>query len=509
MSDDKKPDGPDFTKGVPAEDIPEGGMLAGRVGEDAVLIARVDGALHAIGAECTHYHGPLAEGLIKDGAVRCPWHHACFSLTTGEAVGAPAFDPVACYAVEEAGGRVRVTGKKETRPELSKSPGGVNRVVIVGGGAGGFAAAEMLRRKGYTGALTMISADADAPYDRPNCSKDFLSGDAPPEWMPLRDDAFYTDRKIDLRLSAKVESLDPAARTVTIEGGERLSYDALILATGGEPQRPPIPGFEGETVFVMRSLKDAEAVSKAADKAKVAVVIGASFIGLETAAALRKRGLEVHVVAPESVPLEKTVGSKVGRWVQGVHEKEGVVFHLGAQAQRFAGGALSLDKGEPIGCDFVVLGVGVKPRVELAEAAGLKVDNGVVVDDRLRAADGIYAVGDIARYPDPISGRLIRVEHWVHAQRQGQHVARLILGEDAPFADVPFFWSAHYDKAFHYDGHAEGFDTPKVDGSVEAYDATVRYEKNGKLAALVTLDRDMASLEAEAEFESTARPGAP
>ena len=505
MSDDETPEGPDFTKGVPAVDIAEGEMVAGHVGDDAVLIARVDGALHAIGAECTHYHGPLAEGLIKDGVVRCPWHHARFCLKTGEAVGAPAFDPVACYKVEEKDGQVFVKDRLETRPETPRAPADVKRVVIVGGGAGGFAAAEMLRRKGHVGDLVMLSADADAPYDRPNCSKDFLSGDAPGEWMPLRDEAFYKDQKIDLRLKTKVESLDPKARTVTLAGGEVIPYDVLILATGAEPQRPPIPGLDGDSVFLLRSLKDAEALAKAAQSARVATVIGASFIGLEVAAALRKRGLEVTVVAPETVPFEKVLGAEVGRWAQGVHEKKGVVFHLGRRVQAYADGVLSLDDGRSVKADIVVLGVGVKPRVGLAKAAGLKVDDGVMVDDRLRAAKDIYAVGDIARYPDPVSGKLARVEHWVHAQRQGQHVARLILGEDAPYADVPFFWSAHYDAAFNYNGHAEDFDPPKVEGSIERYDALVRYEKDGKLLAVVTLGRDKASLEGEAALESNIR----
>src|SRR5271168_4137803 len=277
-------------------------MLAGHVGDAAVLIARVDGALYAIGAECTHYHGPLAEGLIKDGVVRCPWHHARFSLKTGEAVGAPAFDPVGCYRVEEKDGQVFVRGRLENALEKLKTPAGAGRVVIVGGGAGGFAAAEMLRRKGYAGDLVMLSADADAPYDRPNCSKDFLSGEAPAEWMPLRDEAFYEDHKIDLRLHTEVDSLDLKARRLIIKGGEPLPYDVLILATGGEPQRPSSPGLDGDNVFLLRSLKDAEALAKAAETAKVAAVIGASFIGLEIAAALKKRGLEVHVVAPEIVP---------------------------------------------------------------------------------------------------------------------------------------------------------------------------------------------------------------
>ncbi len=501
MSDDKTPEGPDFSQGVPVGDVAEGAMLAGRVGEDAVLVARVDGALFAIGAECTHYHGPLAEGLIRDGTVRCPWHHACFSLKTGEAVGAPAFDPVACYRVEEADGRIFVRGKLDAEPERLKPPAGVKRIVIVGGGAGGFAAAEMLRRRGYAGELVMLSADANAPYDRPNCSKDFLAGEAPEEWMPLRPDDFYKAQNIDLRLATEVERLDAKARTVKINGGETIAYDVLILATGAEPQRPPIPGFDSGKVFLLRSLKDAEALAKAAERSKIAVVIGASFIGLEAAGALKARGLEVHVVAPETVPFEKVLGAEVGRWAQGVHEKAGVVFHLGRKVQAYADGAVSLDDGRAIKADLVVLGTGVKPRVALAESAGLKVDNGVVVDDRLRAAESIYAVGDIARYPDPISGQLARVEHWVHAERQGQHVARVILGEDAPFTDPPFFWSARGDATIRYVGHAEGFDPPTVEGSIAGYDAAVRYEKAGKLLAVATLDRDLASLEAEAGFE--------
>ncbi|HEX4740399.1 MAG TPA: FAD-dependent oxidoreductase [Caulobacteraceae bacterium] len=503
MADDEGPQGPDFTAGVPASDIAEGGMLAGRVGEDAVLIARVDGALHAIGAECTHYHGPLAQGLVRDGTVRCPWHHARFCLRTGEALGAPAIDPVACYAVEETGGRVFVRNRLEPPPKPASPPGAPRRAIIVGAGAGGFAAAEMLRRKGFAGELVMFSADADAPYDRPNCSKDFLSGDAPPEWMPLRDEGFYAAHGIDLRLGTRVESVDPAARMLVLERGETLSWDALILATGAEPRRPP--GFQpnDENVFLLRSLADAKALSEAAQRAKVAVVLGSSFIGLEAAAALRKRGLEVHVVAPEPIPFEKLLGAEVGRWVQRVHEEKGVVFHLGTQARGYALGLLSLDDGSSMGADIVVVGVGVTPRVALAEAAGLAVDNGVVVDDRLRAAPGIWAVGDIACYPDPISGRRIRVEHWVHAQRQGQHAARVILGEDRPFADPPFFWSVHYDQTLNCAGHADSFDPPKTDGSLSDYNATVRYEKDGQLRAVVTLGRDMASLEAEATFEDS------
>ena len=501
MSGDDKPEGPDFTQGVPAGDVGEGVMLAGRVGEEAVLLTRQDGALYAVGATCTHYQGPLADGTVKDGTVRCPWHHARFCLKTGEAVGAPAFDPIACYDVQETDATITVIGKKDVTPQTLPSPDGVEKVVIVGGGAGGFAAAEMLRRKGYKGSLIMVSADTDVPYDRPNCSKDFLAGEAQPEWMPLREAGFYGDNDINLRLDTEVERLDLNGKAVRLKGGESLAYDVLILATGAEPQRLDVPGLEGPNVFTLRSLKDAEAIAVAAESAKTVAVIGASFIGLEAAAALKQRGLDVHVAAPEAIPFEKLLGAEVGRWAKALHEEKGVVLHLGRKVLGYEDGVLKMDEGRSLKADFVVVGVGVKPRTALAEAAGLNVDDGVLVDDRLRAAEGVYAIGDIARYPDPVSGETIRVEHWVHAERQGQHVARVILGEDAPYADAPFFWSKHFTAAFHYDGHAEAFDPPKAEGSVAEGDAVVRYEKDGKLLAVLTIDRDLESLQAEAALE--------
>jgi NADPH-dependent 2,4-dienoyl-CoA reductase/sulfur reductase-like enzyme/nitrite reductase/ring-hydroxylating ferredoxin subunit len=505
MSDGRTPDGPDFRLGVSPSDVAEGSMLAGRVGNESVLLARVSDALFAISAECSHYHGPLADGLIVNHTVRCPWHHACFNLKTGEAVGAPAFDPVACWAVEERGGQIFVTVKKDATPTSTPSAGTARRVVIIGGGAGGFAAAELLRRKGFKGGVTLVSAEPDPPYDRPNCSKDYLAGSAPAEWMPLRDEAFYKQQTIGLRLNTEVVSFDPRTKTVSLKTGEVLPYDALVLATGAEPRRPPIPGLDGPNVYLLRNLKDADALIRVAQGAQRSAVIGASFIELEVAAALKSRGLEVHVIAPERVPFEKVLGAEIGRWILAMHQKEGVVFHLGREVLGYADGHVTLDDGEPVAVDFVVVGAGVQPRVALAEAAGLSVENGVIVDDRLRtSAEGVYAVGDIARYPDKSSGKLIRVEHWVHAERQGQHVARLILGDDKPFTDPPFFWSAHYGRAVNYSGHAESFDTPKVEGSVEMYDATIRYEKDGRLLAVATLNRDLETLKAEANLEEDA-----
>ncbi len=510
MSDDhEEPTGPDLTQGVPSGDVAEGGMLTGHVGDEPVLVARVDGELFAIGASCTHYHGPLGEGLLVGHTVRCPWHHARFCLRTGEALGAPAIDPVGRWTVEERDGEIFVRTTAEAPKSAPKAGKGPRRVLIAGGGASGFATAEMLRRHGYDGAISLVSSDADAPYDRPNVSKDYLAGEALAEWMPLREEGWYKDNDIDLKLETEITGLDLGARTASLKAGAELNFEALVLALGAEPQRPSLPGFDHPNVFTLRSLKDADALLAAAKTARRVAIVGASFIGLEVAAALRRHGLEVHVAAPEEVPLARVLGDAVGRWIRGLHEKEGVVFHLGRKVRGFQDGKLGLDDGETIEADFLVVGTGVKPRTALAEAAGLKVDNGVVVDRWLRASTkDVYAVGDIARFPEAHSGKPIRVEHWVHAERQGQHVARLLLGDHAPFTDTPFFWSAHYQAAVYYVGHAEDFDQPRIEGSLAegGGGAVIHYAKDGRDLAVATIDRNLDSLKAGLAFEQAAQP---
>jgi NADPH-dependent 2,4-dienoyl-CoA reductase/sulfur reductase-like enzyme/nitrite reductase/ring-hydroxylating ferredoxin subunit len=494
----------DLIEGAPAADLAEGGMLVGHVGDEEVLVARVGGELFAIGARCTHYHALLGEGLIVGETVRCPWHHTHFCLRTGEALAAPAIDPLKRWAVKETDGVIRVGPEATVAPtQPRRRPrSGPRRVVVVGGGAAGFAATEMLRREGFDGSLTLLSADADAPYDRPNCSKDYLAGQAPPEWMPLRDANWYADSEIDLQIDAEVSTLDIAAKSVSLKNGRAFDYDALLIATGAEPVRLPIEGFARPDAHVLRSLRDADAIVAAADRARRVAVVGASFIGLEAAAALRSRGLEVHVAGPEAVPLARIMGDDVGRWVRGLHERAGVVFHLGRSVHGWTDGRLMLDGGEAIEADFLLLGTGVKPRTQLAEAAGLAVDRGILVDRRLRtSAADVYAAGDAARYPEHRTGQNIRIEHWVHAERQGQHVARMILGDDAPFADPPFFWSAHQDATIRYVGHADTFDPPSPEGSLEKGDAEVRFVNAGRLVALATVGRDLRSLQAEVELE--------
>lgn len=501
------PSGPDFAAGIDRDQVPIGGTLAGHVGDEAVLLSRLDGKFHAIGATCTHYGGPLGEGLVVGATVRCPWHHACFDLRTGEALAAPAFAPVDCWRVEEIGQRLVVRAKaKAPSPARAALPADVRSIVIVGGGAAGFACAVELRKLGYDGGLTMLSADADPPYDRPNLSKDYLAGSAPEEWIPLRDDAFYREQRIDLRLSSPVDRLDAAARTVTV-GGESLAYDRLLLATGADPVALPIPGFTAGNVHLLRSLADARALIAAAHSGARAVVVGSAFIGLEAAASLRQRGVEVEIVSESIVPFARVFGRAVGQFLQQLHESHGVRFHLACKPAAFDGHRLTLDNGNKIEADFVLAGVGVRPRTALA-TSGIAVADGVVVDRYLAtAAPGVFAAGDVAAYPDPIDGRPMRIEHWVTAERQGQVAARNMLGLATPFTAVPFFWTEHYGVSLRYVGHCRHWDDIKIDGDPAAQDFIARYYRGGAMRASLACGRDHESLEDELALERRAADG--
>jgi NADPH-dependent 2,4-dienoyl-CoA reductase/sulfur reductase-like enzyme/nitrite reductase/ring-hydroxylating ferredoxin subunit len=502
MADDQD-NGPDLAQGIPSSALAEGAMLAGHVGDAKVLVVRRGGKVAALAAECTHYHGPLAEGLVVGDTIRCPWHHACFSIATGEALAAPALDPLACYVVSESEGRIVVGAKKE-QPRPAKL-GGMGRIVIVGGGAAGFAAAEMLRRRGYDGSITMLSNDSAAPVDRPNLSKDYLAGSAPEDWVPLRGPDWYAENKVSLTLKAEVTAFDPKAKTVTLGDGRSFPYDKLLLATGAEPVKLDIPGAELPHVHLLRSFDDSRSIVAAAKSAKRAVVIGASFIGLEVAASLRTRELEVHVVAPEKRPLEKVFGPELGDFVKSLHEEHGVVFHLEDTVTAIAAKQVTLKSGRTLEADLVVMGVGVKPRLTLAEKAGLAIDKGVSVDEYLMtSAPDVYAAGDIARWPDAYTGARIRVEHWVVAERQGQTAALNMLGEKTPHRAVPFFWSQHYDVPINYVGHAEGWDAIEIDGDVMKRDCLVRYRRGGKVMAIASISRDRECLEVAAEMERQA-----
>lgn len=497
-----RPSGPDFASGLPLADLPATGARSGHVGGEPVLLMRRADGVFAVSGTCTHYGGPLGEGLVVGDTVFCPWHHACFDLRSGEALAAPAFDALDRWRVEIDGDRVFVRERMAPAPTRHADvPSHPDSIVIVGGGAAGFAAAEMLRRRGFAGSLTMLSADAAPPCDRPNLSKDYLAGTAPEDWIPLKPDAFYAEHAIDLRLGVEVAKLDVAGGAVVSTAGERFGYDALLLATGAEPIRLKGKGFDGPQVHVLRTLADASALIAALSGVRAVAVIGASFIGLEVAASLRGRGIPVAVIGPEAAPLEKVMGPEIGVFLRSLHEANGVRFHLGQTAEAFEDGAVILADGQRIAADLVVLGVGVRPRLQLALDAGLAVDRGVIVDRAQRtSAPGIWAAGDIACYPDPISGALTRIEHWVVAQRQGQVAALSMLGESAEPSEPPFFWTQQYGQSIRYVGHAERWDALHIDGSVAHVDATVRFELHGRLVAAATLGRDGESLRLAAEL---------
>ena len=519
MSEEKaKLSGPDLTQGVELSTIPDGTMLLGHAQGEPVLLARRGDELFAIGAICTHYGAPLEQGLLVGDTVRCPWHHACFSLHTGEALRAPALNPVSRWRVEEVRDLARQFTPGETRvaavyvreklersashphPAASGTPGSI---IIIGGGAAGNAAAETLRREGYSGRITMLSADEAVPCDRPNLSKGYLACTASDELNLLRPAKFYKDHEIDLHLGARVAAIDIGSGHVERADGSRHAYArALLLATGADPVRLEVPGGELPHVHYLRTLADSRALVSKALASRRAVVIGASFIGLEVASSLRTRNIDVHVVAPETIPMEKILGPEVGNFIRRLHEEHGVTFHLGTTATAIDERSVTLKNGENLQADLVVVGIGVRPAISLAERAGIAVDRGVTVDEYLEtSAPRIFAAGDIARWPDRLTGERIRVEHFVVAERQGQTAARNILGRRERFDAVPFFWTEQYDLGIAYVGHAEEWDQAEIDGQLEARNCTITYLRAGKKLAAAFIHRDLEGLRAEVGFE--------
>lgn len=499
---------PDLTQGIALDDLADGAMIEGHVGDAAVLLVRRGDELFAVGAQCPHYGGPLAEGLLVGDTIRCPWHHAAFCLRTGAMERAPALDGLPCWRVERRDGRaVVVDARPAAVPPALKATGLPASVVIVGGGAAAIAAAVTLRQEGYPHAITLLSADADPPYDRPNLSKDYLAGTAQADWLPLRAPSFYAEQRIDVRCNTRVTRIDPAQRSVELADGGRVDYGALLLATGTEPNKLNVPGADLPHVCTLRSRADCDALIGKLKTARRCVVVGASFIGLEAAAALRTRGLDVHVVAPDPHPMGRVLGDALGDTIKALHEAHGVVFHLGATPARIGPDSVTLSSGDVLPADVVLVGIGVHPNVELAQDAGLAVERGVTVDRFLQtSAPGIYAAGDIARWPDPLTGQRIRVEHWVVAERQGIVAARNLLGQQRPFDAVPFFWSQHYDLTLRYVGHAEQWDRVEINGDLGAHDCSIAYWRGNTRLAVVTIARDLDNLKAEAALERQMTP---
>lgn len=488
-------------------DLRDGEMKEISVGETRILLARVDDKFHAVSANCPHYGGPLAEGVLCGTRVVCPWHHAAFNIVNGDLEEPPALDALVCYNVRVDGERILVTvpddAKDRRTPSMVRHDplADPRQFVIIGAGAAGYAAAQTLREEGYRGSVVMITREDRAPYDRPNLSKDYLHGHAEPEWMPLRSEQFFRQHDIRLVLNKEVSRVDAPGRKITFEGGETMDYDSLLVATGGAPVRLNIPGSDLKNVCLLRSFADADSIIETAARSKRVVVVGASFIAMEAAFSLRERGLDVTVVAPSQEPFELTLGAEVGAVFRREHESHGVRFKLGAMVYRFEGShnveAVALDNGELIETDMVVVGVGVRPVTQFLEGVELDEMGAVVVDSRLCAAEGLFAAGDIASFADARSGERKRIEHWRTAQQQGRTAARNMLGHNVAFDGVPFFWTRQFDAGLLYVGRATSWDEIIYRGDVSSRDFLAFYVKNNCVLAVAGMNRDaeMAAVE--------------
>jgi NADPH-dependent 2,4-dienoyl-CoA reductase/sulfur reductase-like enzyme/nitrite reductase/ring-hydroxylating ferredoxin subunit len=488
-------------------DLRDGEMKEVSVGETRILLARVDDKFHAVSATCPHYGGPLAEGVLCGARVMCPWHHAAFNIVKGDLEEPPALDALVSYTVRLEGEKILVTvpddAKDRRTPHMVRHDplADTRQFVIIGAGAAGYAAAQALREEGFRGSLVMITREDRAPYDRPNLSKDYLHGHAEPEWMPLRSEQFFRQHDIRLILKKHVSRVDAHTKKITFESGETMDYDALLVATGGAPVRLNIPGSDLKNVFLLRSFADADSIIETATRSRRAVVVGASFIAMEAAFSLRERGLEVTVVAPSQEPFEATLGAEVGAVFRREHESHGVRFKLGCIVYRFEGNhnveAVMLDNGELIETDMVVVGVGVRPVTQFLQGIELDESGGVVVDSRLRAAENLYAAGDIASFVDARGGKRERIEHWRTAQQQGRTAARNMLGRDVVFDGVPFFWTRQFDVGLLYVGRATSWDEIIFRGEVSSKDFLAFYVKNNRVLAVAGMNRDleMAAIE--------------
>ncbi|MCW3023202.1 MAG: NAD(P)/FAD-dependent oxidoreductase [Conexibacter sp.] len=335
--------------------------------------------------------------------------------------------------------------------------------VIVGAGLTGAKAAETLRAEGFDGRVVLVGAESQRPYERPPLSKDYLRGEAARENLDVHDAGFYTEQDIELRLGQTAVSLDPSAHEVTLDDGERLAYDRLLLATGAEPRRLATAGADLDGVLCLRTVEDADELRRRLDRGGAVVVVGAGWIGAEVAASARQRGLDVTVLDPAAVPLERVLGREVGALYGDVHADHGVRMLMGTGVEAFEGQTkverVRTTDGQALDCDFVVVGVGVAPRTGLAAAAGLAVDDGILVDEHLQTScSDVFAAGDVANAHHPLYGRRIRVEHWASALHQGPVAARSMLGRAAVYDRVPYFFSDQYDVGMEYAGFAATWD---------------------------------------------------
>lgn len=481
-------------------EINEGEMKEIQAGETPILLARISGKCYALAAKCTHYGAPLAGGALVGDRIICPWHHACFNATNGDMEEPPALDSLPNYAVRIDGDDILVELPQQPAdrrtPEMERldTEADGRLFVIVGGGASGYMAAQTLRVDGFKGCIVMVTREHRYPYDRPNLSKDYLQGHAEPEWIPLRADEFFEEHGIEIMRESEVTKIDTTAKEIVFENGKTLRYDSLLVATGGIPRNLDLPNSDLKNIFVLRSFDSADAIVNAAEGAKQAVVIGASFIGMETAASLTQRGVSVTVIAPDKVPFAKTLGAEIGELFQRVHEKNGVKFRMNSHVKGFEGDemvqSVILDTGETVEADLVIVGIGVSPATGFLDGIELHKDGGVITDKHLQIGEDLYAAGDIVHFPDSRTGESVRIEHWRTALQQGKTAAHNMAGRALAFTGVPFFWTTQFGVTLNYVGHADGWDEIIFDGDPASEDFLAFYVKDFRVLAVAGMNRD-------------------
>ncbi len=472
-----------------------------------ILLVRMGDDYRAFAGNCPHYGAPLADGSHSDERIVCPWHHAAFDIKTGDLMEPPALDHLETYPVSIKGDDIvielpeRISGTRPAKRARKNSGGDGRAFVIIGAGASGYAAADALRQNNYRGRIVMITREKDPPYDRPNLSKGFLSGEYGDESMPLRKKNFYDEADIELLLDTTVTKVDVKRKKVTTKTGATIAYDTLLLATGGRPRTPDIPGINLDNILTLRSYADARTILAAAKNADRAAIVGAGFIGTETAWALSQHNIKVSIIAPEQVPFERVLGREIGEIFQTAHAEYGAQVLMGQSVERFEGKnkveKVILKNGDAVEVDMVILGVGVAPATDFIDGLPLNDDGSITVDKYLRAAPDVYAAGDIARFPYPLTGQNIRIEHWRTALQHGHAAGCNMAGVPTEYTSVPFFWTMQAGLSLQYVGHAQGWDEIIIDGQIAEKNFLAYYVKNGTVHAVAAMgrDRDMAAIQ--------------
>lgn len=481
------------------DDLVDGQMLLTEVEGTAVLLARHAGRFYALGATCPHHGAPLAEGTLENGRLTCPWHASVFDITSGDLIEPPALNALPRFEVHVEGDAVYVRVPEEVpkartlwmahRDRLSDD----RTFILVGGGAAAEAAAESLRQCGFQGRLLLISHDLHPPYDRTYASKQYLAGQLADSRMPLRDEAFYREYEIEW-LHRRVVDLDVPQRQLTLEDGQTFSADAILVATGGIPRTLDVPGADLKGILTLRTWEDSRQIRAALHSTERIVMVGGSFIALEAAASLASEELLITVVARENVPFERIFGADVGQAFQRLHEHHGIRFRLGHSVRAFFGEdhvrSVELDDGSRLDADLVVLGLGVRPATDFLRGVPLNADGSVNVDENLKLADGVYAAGDIACYPDLRTQQRVRIEHWRLALQHGRKAGQQMVQWGTPFQSVPFFWTRHFGETFDYAGHAAEWDEVLLHGDLATRQFTAFYARADRLLAMLSTNSE-------------------